>query len=97
MRWRFATRRLVMLLASLLVASFVIFAALYLAPGTPLAALSGGHPLPPGSVQVLDQRYHLNESFLAQYWYWLDNALHGNLGISITLRENVSTLIAVRI
>ena len=86
-----------MLPASLLVASFVIFAALYLAPGNPIAALSGGRPLPPGSVQILEQRYHLNESFLAQYWYWLDNALHGNLGISITLRENVSTLIASRI
>ena len=97
MRWRFVARRLVMLLASLLVASFVIFSALYLAPGSPIAALSGGQPLPPGSIQVLEQRYHLNESFLAQYWYWLDNALHGNLGISITLRENVSTLIASRI
>ncbi len=86
-----------MLAASLLVASFVIFAALYLAPGTPLAALSGGQPLPPGSAQLLEQRYHLNEPFLAQYWYWLDNALHGNLGVSITLRENVSTLIASRI
>jgi peptide/nickel transport system permease protein len=96
-RWRFAARRLVVLVASLLVASFVIFAALYLAPGTPLAALSGGQPLPPASVQVLEQRYHLNQSFPAQYWYWLENALHGNLGVSITLRENVSTLIASRI
>ena len=86
-----------MLVASLLVASFVIFAALYLAPGNPITALSGGRPLPAGSVHVLEQRYHLNEPFLAQYWYWLDNALHGNLGISITLRENVSTLIASRI
>ena len=86
-----------MLVASLLVASFVIFAALYLAPGNPIAALSGGRPLPPGSVHVLEQRYHLDEPFLAQYWYWLDNALHGNLGISITLQENVSTLIASRI
>ena len=90
-------RRLIGLPASLLVASFVIFAALYLAPGNPVAALSGGQPLPSGSVRVLDQRYHLNEPFMAQYWYWLDNALHGNLGISITLRENVSTLIASRI
>ena len=97
MGWRFVGRRLVLLAASLLVASFVIFAALYLAPGTPLVALSGGRPLPPGSAQVLEQRYHLNESFLAQYWYWLDNALHGNLGVSITLRENVSALIAARI
>jgi peptide/nickel transport system permease protein len=97
MRLRFFARRLVMLAASLLVASFVIFAALYLAPGNPVDALSGGRPLPPGSIQVLEQRYHLNEPFLAQYWYWLDNALHGNLGISIVLRENVSTLIASRI
>jgi peptide/nickel transport system permease protein len=97
MRLRFFARRLVMLATSLLVASFVIFAALYLAPGNPVDALSGGRPLPPGSIQVLEQRYHLNEPFLAQYWYWLDNALHGNLGISIVLRENVSTLIASRI
>ena len=86
-----------MLLASLLTASLVIFAAVYLVPGNPIDALSGGQPLPPGSVHVLEQRYHLNEPFPAQYWYWLDNALHGNLGISITLRENVSTLIASRI
>ena len=35
-----------MLPVLLLVASFVIFAALYLAPGNPIAALSGGQPLP---------------------------------------------------
>jgi peptide/nickel transport system permease protein len=97
MHWRFFARRLAMLLASLLIASFVIFAALYLAPGNPVAALSGGRSLPPSSIAVLEQRYHLNQSFLAQYRYWLDNALHGNLGISITLRENVSTLLASRV
>ena len=55
-----------MLLASLLVASFVIFAALYLAPGNPISALSGGRSLPASSIAVLEQRYHLNQSFLAQ-------------------------------
>jgi peptide/nickel transport system permease protein len=97
MRWRFLVRRLAMLAGTLLVASFVIFGSVYVAPGSPLAALSGGRALPPSSVQVLEQRYHLNAPFLTQYWYWLDNALHGNLGISITLRENVSTLIASRV
>jgi peptide/nickel transport system permease protein len=97
MRWRFVIRRLAMLAGTLLVASFVIFGSVYVAPGSPLAALSGGRALPPSSVQVLEQRYHLNAPFLTQYWYWLDNALHGNLGLSITLRENVSTLIASRI
>ncbi len=86
-----------MLIVSLLVASFVIFAAIYLAPGNPIAALSGGRSIPPESLKVLEARYHLDQPFLVQYWYWLTNALHGNLGISITLRENVSDLIASRI
>src|SRR5262249_4037363 len=83
--------------ASLLVASFLIFAALYLAPGNPAASLSGGRPLPPGSVPILDAPHPVSEPVLAEYWYWLDNVLHGNLGISIAVRENVSTLIASRI
>jgi peptide/nickel transport system permease protein len=97
MRWRFFVRRLVMLLASLLIASFVIFAALYLAPGNPLAALSGGRSLPPASLHILEARYHLDKPFFVQYWYWLSNVLHGNLGLSITLRENVTTLIGSRV
>jgi peptide/nickel transport system permease protein len=94
---RFFARRLAMLIVSLLVASFVIFAAIYLAPGNPISALTGGRSIPPESLHVLEARYHLDQPFLVQYWYWLTNALHGNLGISITLRENVSTLIASRI
>ena len=85
-----------MLAATLLVASFVIFSALYLAPGNPIAVLSGGRTIPPDAVKILEARYHLDQPFLTQYWIWLTNALHGDLGISITLRENVSTLIAQR-
>ena len=86
-----------MLIVSLLVASFVIFGAIYLAPGNPISALSGGRSIPADSLKVLEARYHLDQPFLVQYWYWLTDALHGNLGISITLRENVSDLIASRI
>ena len=96
MRLRFLLLRLLMLVASLLIASFVIFGSVYLAPGNALAALSGGRSLPPASLQVLQARYHLDKPFLEQYWYWLSNALHGDFGLSITLRENVSTLITSR-
>jgi peptide/nickel transport system permease protein len=91
-RRRFLIRRFAMLLCSLLVASFIIFGSLYVEAGSPLAALTGGRALPPSSIAVLDARYHLNESFIQQYWYWLSNALRGNLGISIEWRENVTTL-----
>jgi peptide/nickel transport system permease protein len=86
-----------MLVATLLVSSFVIFSALYIAPGNPIATLSGGRSLPPESIKILETRYHLDEPFLTQYGIWLTNALHGDFGISITLRENVSTLIVSRI
>src|ERR1043166_8644143 len=82
---------------SVLVSGFVIFSAMCLAPGNPIAALSGGRSLPPSSIAVLEHRYHLDQPFLAQYWCWLTGALHGDLGLSITLREIVSTLIASRI
>ena len=97
MRARFILRRLAMLLATLLVSSFVIFGALFLAPGSPIAVLSGGRSLPADAVRILEARYHLNEPFLTQYWLWLNGVLHGDFGISIALREDVSTLIASRI
>ena len=55
-----------MLIVSLLVASFVIFAAIYLAPGNPIAALTGGRSIPPESLHVLEIRYHLDQPFLVQ-------------------------------
>jgi peptide/nickel transport system permease protein len=53
---RFLLRRLLMLMATLLVSSFLIYSSLYLAPGNPIATLSGGRALPPASVAILEQR-----------------------------------------
>ena len=97
MRFRFLLRRLAMLVATLLVSSFIIFSSLYIAPGNPIAALSGGRSLPPSSVKALEDRYHLNDPFFVQYGLWLRNAARGDLGYSITVREDVSTLIASRV
>jgi len=93
---RFVVRRLAMLAATLLVASFAIYASLSVAPGDPLSVLTGGRTLPPDAVATLKARYHLDESLPAQYWHWLTAALHGDLGTSIALRESVNTLIAQR-
>lgn len=90
-------RRLGMLLLTLLISSFAIFSALSLAPGDPLASLSGGRALPPESVAVLEQRFHLDDPFLLRYWHWLSGAVQGDLGVSIMLRQNVSELIGARI
>jgi peptide/nickel transport system permease protein len=94
---RFLLRRLVMLVATLLVSSFIIYASLYLAPGNPIATLSGGRTLPPESVQLLTERYHLDDPFLVRYWEWLTGVFRGDFGLSIGLRQEVSSLITARI
>jgi peptide/nickel transport system permease protein len=93
----FVVRRLVMLVVTLLVSSFVIFAGLQLAPGDPLAALSGGRSLSPETLATLRAQYHLDDSFLVQYWHWLTGALQGDLGQSIAQRQDVSSIISERI
>jgi peptide/nickel transport system permease protein len=94
---RFAGRRAAMLVAALLVSSFVIFGSLYLAPGDPLSTLSGGRTLPPEAVAQLRAHYHLDDPFLSRYVQWLGGVLfHGDLGTSIAFREPVSSVIGAR-
>jgi peptide/nickel transport system permease protein len=93
----FVLRRLAMLVVALLVSSFVIFAGLQLAPGDPLAALSGGRSLSPETLATLRAQYHLDDPFLVQYWHGLIGALQGDLGQSIAQRQDVSSIISERI
>ena len=93
---KFLLRRAAMLVGTLFVASFAVYGALDLAPGSPIAALTGGRSPSPEVLAQLTARYHLDDPFLVRYGNWLLAALHGDLGQSIPLRENVSTLISER-
>jgi len=94
---KFVARRMAMLVATLLVASFAIYSAMYLAPGNPIAALLGGRTPTPEAIAVLEERYHLNDPFMVRYIRWIGGALHGDFGVSIQLRQEVSAIIAQRI
>ena len=82
---------------TLVVSSFAIYSAIYLAPGNPIAALTGGRTPSPEAIAVLEERYHLNDPFLVRYFRWAGAALRGDFGVSIPLRVDVSTLISERI
>jgi peptide/nickel transport system permease protein len=93
---RFLLRRLAMLVATLLVSSFVIYGSMYLAPGNPIATLTGGRTPSPEAIAILEARYNLDEPFLVRYGLWLKGAVTGDLGVSIPLRQEVSDLITER-
>lgn len=94
---RFVVRRLAMLVMTLIVASFAIYSAMYLAPGNPIAALLGGRTPTPEAIAVLEERYHLNDPFFVRYVRWVGGAVQGDFGVSIQLRQEVSTIITQRI
>lgn len=90
----FLARRILAAVAILFILSFGIFALVYIAPGSVLDALLGFRGRSPDVVAQLRHAYHLDQPFFAQYWYWLDNALHLRLGRSATTGLPVTTSIA---
>lgn len=79
----FVGRRLVALVVLLCVISFVVFTLLYIAPGSAEQVLIGTRQPTPELVESLREKYHLNDSFLQQYWTWLSGAVRLDFGESI--------------
>src|SRR3954469_24221555 len=72
--------------------SIIVFVVLRLLPADPI-----GMMLPPNATQAdfeaAQKAFGLDKSLPEQYWIWLRNALHGDLGQSIQYREPVTLLI----
>lgn len=98
--WRvtaYVGRRIVAMVAVLLVLSFAVFALLYLAPGKPEQLLLAGQPASPASLAAIRAQYHLDEPFLAQYGRWLAGAVHLDLGQSLKYGTSVSSVLSGRV
>ncbi|NED01058.1 ABC transporter permease [Streptomyces sp. SID6648] len=94
---RFAVRRVAEMAATLLAASFVVFGAMYLAPGSPASFLLTGRSASPEAVAAINAQYHLDDPFAVRYLRWLGDMALGDFGRSLTYRTDVSRLIADRL
>jgi peptide/nickel transport system permease protein len=83
--------------ATLLAASFVVFGAMYLAPGNPASFLLSGRSASPEALAAITAQYHLDDPFLVRYLRWLGDVAHGDFGRSLTYRTDVSRLLADRL
>ncbi|MGW2056817.1 ABC transporter permease [Streptomyces sp. NPDC001840] len=88
----FISKRLVGIAMLLLVLSFLIFGLLTISPGSPIQTLIGPRPATPELVAALNDKYHLNDPFIVQYWNWLTSILHFDLGRSISVETDSSVL-----
>ncbi len=89
-------RRLLSVIPVLLIVSFAVFFLLALVPGDPAVTLAGGLSATPAEIARVRDQLHLNDPLIVQYWHWLSNALHGNLGTSLSTGQSVSSQIATR-
>ena len=92
---RYALKRLLSLVLSLLVASLVIFAVIELAPGDPATFMLGINAQP-DTVAALRAELGLDVPKLQRYLNWVGGMLRGDFGVSYTYRTPVAQMIADR-
>ncbi len=86
----YALRRLLWLGLVLVFISMVTFGLMHSVKGGPWG---GQWPLPPNVVAQLDHKYGLDQPLWRQYVMFVDNALHGDLGISYDRQDKPVTQI----
>jgi peptide/nickel transport system permease protein len=85
----FIARRAFHAIFVLLGLSIVIFIIARVMPGDP-ARVAVGARAPDWVVEQLREQMHLDDPLPVQYYYWLHDALRGDLGISLVTRRGVS-------
>ncbi|MGH3102951.1 MAG: ABC transporter permease [Gaiellaceae bacterium] len=93
---RFLLRRMAALVLLGLGITLIAFGFTQLVPGDPVAANLGEQAAAdPAAVKAFEERYGLDEPVPVQYWRYLTNLLHGDLGESLQdhqpVRQNLAT------
>jgi len=98
----FIARRLLMMVPTLLVSSFIIFAIIQAPPGNYLDTYitelqSRGEQVDQGRIAFLRETYGLDKPFLVQYIDWVGNLLVGDLGFSFEYQLPVNEVVGDRL
>jgi len=93
---RFLLKRLLTLVATLAVASLVVFAVLELLPGNAAQVILGENATPE-SLAALEAKLGLNESAPTRYAHWVSGLLRGETAASIAYDTPTAELIAQRL
>ncbi|GHV38591.1 hypothetical protein FACS1894187_17580 [Synergistales bacterium] len=91
--WRYVLRRIVYLVPVFVGISFFVFFMLHMTPGDP-AKMILGDTATEENVQALRAEMGLNDHFLVQYWRYIKNAAHGDIGKSYITKSSVAHEVA---
>ena len=88
----FLARRLLIAVPTVFFVSIIIFGLQQLLPGDPALALAG-EDRDPNVIAYFHKKYHLDAPFPVRYFYWIDDAAHGDLGQSLRNQMPVGALV----
>lgn len=94
---RMIAKRLSALALLMLATSFIVFSAMYLAPGSPESFLARGNSVTADTLQAIRDQYRLDDPFFERYLSWLGGMVTGDFGQSLQFRQPVDDLIASRL
>lgn len=88
----FLGKRLLQLIPTLFFVSIIIFSLQQLLPGDP-ALVMAGEERDPAVIEEIRRQYHLDQPLPMQYAHWLSGIMHGDLGISLRIKQPVLELV----
>ena len=89
---RFLFRRLVLGALVMWLITVVVFAIFFIAPSD-VARTLAGRQATPQTIELIKHRLGLDEPIFTQYWHFLTNALHGDLGFDYYHQVSVTSII----
>ena len=93
---KYALKRILMLVLTMVIVSFLTFLAFELISGDPAEAMLGTEATPE-RLAALREELGLNRPFLTRYVSWLGGFVSGDLGVSLRYRQPVWDLIAPKL
>ena len=92
-------KKVLIFIVSVFVLSLAVFYISRLAPGDPLVSYYGDRveKMSPEEREWAEEKLGLNDSISVQYFRWLENAIHGEFGISYKYKMDVVDVIASRV
>lgn len=97
MKWKYILKRILMAIPTFFGITVLAYFILNLAPGSPLDALLADPGISPAELERKRVQLGLDQPVVIQYWNWLVNLLHGNLGYSYSTQRPVMDMILERI
>lgn len=80
--WEYIVRRLILLIPVLVGVTLITFTISHVIPADPARLFAGGPKASPETIENIRHELHLDEPLWKQYFYYMGDLIHGNLGKS---------------